>query len=197
MEPLLSDGEKNFFRDVVTTAPSTTQFIEYGTGGSTCMFAELMRDQQRLFTIEHNREWYDKVVEALKDIPGGRRVHMNLREPLDGRMMLRTMEDGTEIPIPESDFRPYSSPYEELPFGMESYIWAKDVWIDWPTVGLAFVDGVARGPVLAALRGRLLPGRLVMLHDYPGREVWYDWAVRLYTRIGTYGGGLLLEVPKY
>ena len=197
MEPLLSDGEKDLFRNIVTSAPATTQFIEYGAGGSTCMFAGLLRDQQRLFTIEHNRAWYEKTCEALKTIPGSERIFMNLREPCDGATITTKMEDGTEIPILEQDFRPYSTPHEELPFGMESYIWARDIWIDWPTVGFAFVDGIARGPVMAALRHRLIPGRLVIIHDYPGRELWYDWAVRLYNRVGTYGGALVLEVPKY
>lgn len=39
----------------------------------------------------------------------------------------------------------------------------------------------SRGAVLASLIPKLTPGAVVLMHDYIGREHWYNWAVQLYT----------------
>jgi hypothetical protein len=42
------------------------------------------------------------------------------------------------------------------------------------------VDGIGRGPTAAFLSRRVKDSAHVIIHDYKGRELWYDWAANCY-----------------
>lgn len=195
MEILLSAAEQEYLKRHVALAPDTAQFVEYGCGGSTILFAEAMRAEQQLYSIEHNPEWFEKVSTYLQD---GLFTNVNLflRLPCQGKIVVLLNSDGTKTLMPEKLLRPYSTHNEELPLGLEDYIHAVDTGIDWSRVPMVFVDGVARGAVLAVLRQKLNPGTKVLLHDAKGREIWYKWAVdELYVQEELIDNMLVLSVP--
>ena len=84
-------------------------------------------------------------------------------------------------PDGETGIWPFGQPYEETPVACADYIHANEIPIPWAKVELVLVDGFVRGAVLAVIRTKVTQGIAVFLHDYAGREWWYDWAVRLYT----------------
>jgi len=137
--------------------------VEFGSGGSTCMFADHLGAVQYLISIEHNAEWYNKVTDALKTSRNLPRIQYHYIPPA--------------YPL---EFYAFAHPYEECPAGLENYIKGPD--IDWTKVEMVLVDGVARGAVLATLATKLRPNTRIFLHDYTDRETWYDWAVNLYKR---------------
>lgn len=161
--------------------------LEYGSGGSTSMFADKLGATRKLLSIEHNPDWFKKVGERLALHPAADRI--------------------TRVLAPLS-FHPslwkFARPEEEMGAGADQYIWAPETacwgprgtFLDWKTVGLVFVDGIARGPCLAYLRTRLLPGTPVFLHDYKGRENWYLWAAQLYTFVAQHDLTIELRVPN-
>jgi len=52
--------------------------FEYGTGGSTLFFARKVRE---VFSVEHNRLWYERVLDKLKD-SNYKNCHIELQEPV-------------------------------------------------------------------------------------------------------------------
>lgn len=155
--------------------------LEYGSGGSTSVFADHLGDQHRLCSVEHHKGWYETVGNRLANHPASDRI-TRILAPLSFHTSLWK----------------FARPEEEMGAGAEHYIWAPERnpegW-NWSNVGLAFVDGIARGPCLAYLRTRLSPGTPVFVHDYTGREVWYDWAVNLYNRVNVHDLTIELRVP--
>lgn len=189
MDILLSDNEQQLLKDIIYNAPSTATFVEYGCGGSTILFAESMRESQHLHSIEHNKEWFDTVSEELHR-RACTNVTMHLREP---RQLLRDTNGAIEA-INETTFRPYATPHEELPMGLEDYIHAHNTNIDWSHVYCVFVDGVARGPILALLPYKLQAHTGVLLHDAAGREVWYQWSYqKQYVQLDMVGSMLVMK----
>jgi hypothetical protein len=141
--------------------------VEFGCGGSTLMLAKALKPTQSLVSIEHNPEWFAKIRDAVKSYPN---VYMYLRTP----------------DSPVDGLWPFANPGEETPTGCEGYINAVNTDIDWyNSVDMVFVDGFVRGAVLAAVRSKIPYWKSidVFLHDYVGREWWYDWAVNLYYRV--------------
>lgn len=163
MEPMMTIDDQRQLIATIEHAPDDALFVEFGGGGSTLMFARHMRNDQRLITIEHNPEWYAKIKSALVDGDPANRVSVYLRTP-----------------EAEPTFYPFGHPYEEVPVACDAYIHTDNIPISWRNVYAVLVDGFVRGAVLSVLRGRLATDTLVFLHDYTGREPWYDWAVRLY-----------------
>jgi hypothetical protein len=167
---------------LVDAVPTNGVILEYGSGGSTQFFADNLGEGRRLISIEHNEEWYDKVTVALKGHPHTDRIERFLHKP--------------DFPLSRYVF---ANPEEEMPAGLQDYIHTNlALPYTYSAVDFVLVDGVARGACLAALRTRLAPGTIVALHDYTGRENWYDWAVRLFDVVsGPIGraGLLTLRVP--
>jgi hypothetical protein len=161
--------------------PSPSTILEYGSGGSTSIFANHLGYTHRLYSVEHDKGWYEKVSERLAGHPNDERI-TRILAPLQFHQGLWR----------------FAHPYEEMPSGAEYYIWAPENnpegW-SWENVNLVLVDGICRGPCLAYLRTKLNPGTTVFLHDYTGREIWYDWAVKLYDRVKQTNLILELRVP--
>jgi hypothetical protein len=163
-------NELQHFQRVLDRQPDTAHVVEFGCGGSTCWLADLMLPQQRLESVEHNPEWYHRVLEATAYAKPIFTLHLH---PPDFAL----------------DRYRYSAAEEEMPAGLTDYL---NPAIDWSDVSLVFVDGVARGAVLALTAQRVRAGTTVLLHDYQGREQWYDWPLRLYHRVHLEGS--LLEL---
>lgn len=163
LDPMMTVDDQRTLTAVVQSLPDDAVLVEYGSGGSTVMFAKLLRGAQKLYTIEHNVDWFHKVKTALKEVDTDQRVSLNLRTP-----------------DADASVWPFGHYYEETPYACADYIHAVGVEIPWSKVRFALVDGFARGAVLAMLTTKLESETPVFLHDYLGREAWYEWAVRLY-----------------
>lgn len=193
---LMSDTEQIALKQMVLDAPDDAVFVEYGCGGSTCIFALTMRGTQQLHSIEHTREWFDRIGSVLGALPLRGEVFLHWKPAGDGRPLGYKIGDNTQI-IEEHNFRVYGTPSEELPHGLDSYIHAKGTNINWSKVHCVLVDGVARGAVLAVLRHKLPAGAIVILHDAALRVDWYRWAVNdLYEVVQLVDNMLWLRVPK-
>jgi hypothetical protein len=159
--PLLRESElEHYERILARLDPDYAHLVEFGCGGSTVWLASQLRNHQYLDSIEHNPAWFDMIDAHVRNC---RNVHLHLHPP--------------DLPLTQYK---YANPEEEMPAGLTGYL---NPGIHWADVSLVFVDGIARGAVLATLPLRVAKGTTVLLHDYDGREAWYDWALSTYTRV--------------
>jgi hypothetical protein len=192
LPPTMNPDEIEYFEKYIAGLPPKAKLVEWGSGGSTTMFLENMGDGHTLYSIEHNEGWFEKVTEVLKDHPR--------------RSQLVYMFIPPEVQL---SFWGYGQPKEENPCFLREYlnpeiafegtrIWDADMYL---------VDGIARGANLAVINRRSLPilgpgasveeGTLpyhspdVFIHDYKGREEWYQWAVDMYSEHEQVGSTLL------
>ena len=178
LQPLMYPDEVTALQATVDALPEAAVIVEFGSGGSTRFFADNLQAARRLVSIEHNAEWYETVSIALDQHPNRERITL--------------IYAGPELPLSRYIF---AMPEEEMPAGLARYI-HPETPVSWSDVTCVLVDGVARGACLAALRTKLRPGTTVLLHDYTGREYWYDWAVSLYDRVSLTNTLLTLRVPE-
>lgn len=192
---LMSDAEQTALKDSIADAPDDAVFVEYGCGGSTCLFALQMRHGQQLHSLEHNKQWYQRIHTVLSDLPSAGDICLYWKPAADGKRLGVQVGDDLRL-FEDHEFRVYGSPTEELAHGLETYIHGTDTRIDWSRVHMVLVDGVARGAVLAVLRTKLPAGATVLLHDAAHRVAWYKWAVDLYTPCALVDNLLVLRVPE-
>lgn len=139
--------------------PEDGTLVEWGCGGSTVYFLDHLKENQYLVSIEHNADWYNKVSELIKDHPNIDR-HVFLYIP-------------SEVPNPY-----YGRAEEDMGCGLTEYICPDIDLINSADVFL--VDGIGRGPTAAFLSRRTKESAHVIIHDYKGRETWYDWAANCF-----------------
>lgn len=152
-EILMTLREPGYILDLV---PDDGTLVEWGCGGSTIYFLDNLKPNQILVSIEHNNDWYNKIKDKLANHPN-----------IDRHVFLY---------IPSTVANPYyARPEEESPCGLVDYINPSEDIISNADVFL--VDGIARGPIAAFLSVKAKPSAQVIIHDYLGREEWYDWAV--------------------
>ena len=193
---LMTPNEQEALKQMIAAAPDDAVFVEYGCGGSTCLFAAHMRASQKLYSIEHQKEWFERIRMVLGDMQRGGEVFLFWKPAAGGRKMGFQLGEDVHI-IEEHEFRRYGTPTEELPHGLEDYINATGIDIDWSKVHCVLVDGVARGAVLAMIRHKLSPDAMVIVLDAAQRNIWYTWAVQpLYDAHGFVDSMLWLTVPK-
>lgn len=157
----MESDELEYVENIIKDMPKDGLMVEWGSGGSTCRWIETLSDNQRLISIEHNESWYNRVTRAVKAHFGNvedKFKYLHIPE--------RTIEHG------------YATPIEELPIGCEEYINPNsDIW----DADIFFVDGIARAAcALSILHKKTKKKPVVMIHDYVGRELWYEWAVQFY-----------------
>lgn len=151
--------DADYICDKIKNMPKDGLMVEWGSGGSTCKWLETLTDSQKLITIEHNENWYNRV---------GRAVVTEFGDVSD---------KFTFYHIPEKYIEHgYGSLVEEHPCGTAEYINPDDkIW----EADIFFIDGIVRGAcLLTTLFKRKKPDSVIMIHDYVGREAWYDWAVQ-------------------
>jgi hypothetical protein len=182
-DPMMGETEWNEVLKQVAKLPHYGVVLEYGTGWSTIHLARKMHLTQILISVEHVEKWH-------KDMLGVLGYDHDHQVPL-----ALTQLQLAPLASYCGDMHKYAEPSEECGAGCALYIGAAAVDSDWPRVGLVLVDGIARGPCLAYIRTKLNPGTTVLLHDYAGRETWYDWAVSLYEKVEQVESLLVLRVP--
>lgn len=181
MEMLMTPAERTFFHSCVSTLPHDGRVSEWGSGGSTLFIAEKMSGGQKLVSFEHSKKWWERVSFELEFAPA----------PVASRVSYHHIP--TEMPYAlgidrdEGDTKAYtySLPLEELPAYNAKYIDPeKSRRVNCFDSDVYFVDGISRGAVLATVFAKARNREaLVLLHDYTGREGWYEWAASLYPRV--------------
>lgn len=146
----------------INKMPENGLMVEWGAGGSTCLWLENLQPSQKLISIEHNRNWKLLVEDAIETEFGD--VSNQFTLLFQPRLV---------------NYIHYDASYtEENPCGMEEYINPKtDVF----NADLYFVDGIDRGSCLVAiLLQRKKENSIILMHDYVGRESWYKWASQFF-----------------
>ena len=156
------ESEVNIVVDHIRNMPKNGLMVEWGSGGSTCKWIDTLSDDQKLISIEHNESWFDRVSRATKK-------HF---PDLEKKFKY--------YHIPEQyDFQHgYATILEEHPFGLDNYVNPEDdnVW----NADIFFIDGIARATCLMnVLLRRTKKDSVIFMHDYVGREEWYNWSVQL------------------
>lgn len=128
--------------------------VEYGSGGSTVHIAHRLKGWGQLLSVEHQREWHEKITAALKEVDGP--VRYLLREP---------------EPMREGD-----GPWRYLPRQMNRYVAAPREFFGEGEVDLVFVDGRERMRCALEATFFLKKGGLLMIHDFWPR---YRYRARL------------------
>lgn len=178
----MEEDEIAFFKDLMSNKPPGTKMVEWGSGGSTMMFLPYF-STGKFVSIEHNPEWWDKVVTAIKD--------SYLTEETLGNFLYCLIPPTYIGGVVNPSFYGYGVPFEENPCFASHYIdperdeagiWDSDIYL---------VDGICRGPILAtiALRARNRNAD-IYIHDYYGpekREDWYNWASSFYGSVEKVG----------
>lgn len=166
MKVTMNDDEIDYFESFFAKKKSPVKMVEWGSGGSTKMFLD-KPNVGTLVSIEHNADWHTRVTEALKDHPKRKSLDYLFIPP--------------ELAL---SFYGYGIPQEENPTFNTEYInpnlafqdldiWDADVYL---------IDGISRGACLATTHIKAKNrDAAVFIHDYVGREQWYDWAVGLYS----------------
>lgn len=203
LTPYMHDSEVAYFEKLMKSLPDESIIAEWGSGGSTSMFLELMKPNQKMFTIEHSPEWSAKVTEALKD-------HRNYNNLLSINIQLQKIEMKNEAGEVDSQF--YET-YKSIMMGvfLEENPCFLDHYID-PTklmpmleedamkqrlnrffeADVYLVDGLARGAVLATIRTKAKKKKAkIYVHDWIGRQNQYGWAASLFSKQEVIGQSLL------
>jgi hypothetical protein len=141
--------------DELRSKPDDGFLVEWGCGGSTEQWLLGRKPNQGIVSIEHNAEWYNKIFAYTKAM-----------NPTKFDMIYAKVEQPAGA---------YSTIAEEDPTGCEFYVCPDPEILH---ADVFFIDGIARAYIANYLRERATkPDATFYIHDYRGRESWYDWAV--------------------
>lgn len=175
----MHDDELVYLESMMSSLSDGSKITEWGSGGSTTMFAELLKPEQRLVSIEHNPIWFKRVWDSLSGHRNKDRIqyflvqlNINCKKMGMTQRLDYTMWDYGELAEENPVFM---FQYIDPNIGVEGLdVYDSDVY---------FVDGVVRAATLATIFVRAKNrSAQVYIHDYVGREDWYDWATRLYSK---------------
>jgi hypothetical protein len=161
---LMTQREVDFVVRAIREMPEDGLIVEWGSGGSTCKWLETISASQRLISVEHNREWYDKVLRTTSSMfPGIGERFKFFHKPEK---------------MPERYAHGYGKIEEENPFGMDEYVF--------PTPEIAeasvfLVDGIARGAcaAVAAMKSKNRDA-VILIHDFKFRMAAYNWITQFF-----------------
>lgn len=184
LEPRLDPDEIDYMKDFVASmcGYKDVKMTEWGSGGSTLMFLPLF-ETGSFTSIEHNREWFDKVTEAVRLAPLSANVLSNFTYCY-------------RPPMVDIRFYGYGVPFEENPCFSSTYIDPEDEYdgIEVWDSDIYFVDGICRGAILATILAKAKKrDATVFIHDYYGPEKrvpWYCWSSNLYSKVEQVGSTL-------
>jgi hypothetical protein len=198
LPPRLEANEIEYFTQFMGNKKPGTKMVEWGSGGSTLMFLPHF-ETGMLVSVEHNREWYDKVNDAVEKSSISPEALANFiycwRPPTYNSQHV------------DLRFYGYGVPFEENPCFASDYINPESSGIEIFDADVYFVDGICRGAILATIaakakkrlrsynepEGYWEEPATVFIHDYYGterRESWYNWASSLYKRVERIGDTL-------
>lgn len=160
LDILMSSDEYEEIKSTIEQMPEFGKIVEWGSGGSTLAWLALLKPTQKLVSIEHNKEWYDKINNWIND-----------------RSLLGSEFTYILCPPMYPDYdHGYAKISEEHPYGLREYIIPPSVNGTVLDADIYFIDGIARAAVAAVI---LLFSKndnaIYYIHDYTGREHWYDW----------------------
>lgn len=149
----------------IESMPDNGLMVEWGSGGSTIKWLESMKADQRLITIEHNIQWYNKVNDYLKT-----RDDIKNRASYIYRPELFNFRHG------------YARVEEELAHGLDDYF-IPDTAKGLLDADIFFVDGIGRATTALLMKFMSTkPDPVIYIHDYYGREEWYSWATQFFSK---------------
>lgn len=153
---LMYDSEVDCIIDFIKLMPESGLMVEWGCGGSTLKWIETLSKNQKLISIEHNTEWYNKVNNAVKiNFP-------NLKD---------TFKFIHEAPRTEY-LHGYGAASEENPVGLTKYICPTTDIYD---ADIYLIDGIARSTIaLSVFLKRRKKNSIVLIHDFSWRPEWYS-----------------------
>lgn len=171
MQPMLFPNEWPILLNFALNLPENSKIVEWGSGGSTVEFSRNIRPDQKIISIEHDRGWYDAVLDVLaNDLSENWIYHYK----------------------PDTGILPPKAPgaiETELPIGFENYILPNNFILD---ADMYFIDGVCRSIIalmlLAKAKNR---NAIVLIHDYNRRSIYYDWVVDLFPKSERLGTSLI------
>lgn len=169
----MQKDELLYMENIIKAMPSNGLFVEWGSGGSTVHWLKTMTGDQKLISIEHNKEWYTKVDTNLDEYYSEEKKRLTYYY----RREMYGFEHG------------YATVIEEHPFGTDQYLYPDAAIQD---ADVFFIDGIARATVaLLVLFLSTKSNPCIFIHDYAGREKWYEWAVQFYPKKEIVGSTLL------
>jgi hypothetical protein len=144
----------------VSAVPENGLMVEWGSGGSTCKWLEILKEPQRLISIESNLDWANRVQQAVDLHFGPRSFEMLYRPEL--------------FPVG----RVSGEITEEIPYGADHYVNADERIFD---ADLFLIDGIARAACMAAVAiKRRKKNAVVLWHDYTYRVGGYNWITQFF-----------------
>ena len=149
------DSSIDHLHIILGALPENGTLLEIGSGWSTVWFAERLTPEQHLVAVEHDPEWWGKIIPL---VAKNHQVEYLLRE--------REMKEG-----PPVSYGQYGTAHRENPAGLSEYIHA----FPYTEADVILIDGIARGACLAAALCFAEGGSHVFLHDAERRS-WYDWS---------------------
>lgn len=148
--PLMKPNEWSFLRSYLN---NQQVMLEYGSGSSTSVISGYVK---KLYSIEHNQRWYDKVSEDIKHLPNIEYFFIPPNAtPIDGKL------------------KP------------AKYEWFED-YINWPKsreeiFDVVLIDGRARQWVAESILDNITKESLVFIHDYgKNKRPRYDRVLEFY-----------------
>lgn len=155
---LMMPEEADYVTNAIEQMPSDGLMVEWGSGGSTCLWLDKMNAQQKLITIEHHKEWFDLVSDS---------VVSHFTSSIFNRFKFFYAPEAIGY------LHGYGSIDEENPFGVSKYVSPSPEIFD---ADVFFIDGIARGACLASvLLNRTNKDSRVLLHDFTPRIEAYGW----------------------
>eukprot|EP01025_Chloroclados_australasicus_P064944 TRINITY_DN876_c0_g4_i1.p2 TRINITY_DN876_c0_g4~~TRINITY_DN876_c0_g4_i1.p2 ORF type:complete len:228 (+),score=20.80 TRINITY_DN876_c0_g4_i1:94-777(+) len=146
-----------------------SDLLEVGSGYSTLWYSQFVRSY---VSIEHDLEWYTKILQKINEIPGKRNITYH-SAPVEWDLK---NGDGTE-----EAFAVYLNKIDEVSHGR---LW--DVVLD---------DGRARVPVAQRVLKYLKPDSIVIIHDFWKRKHYHD-VLQWYDVVATVHIGQTIVILK-
>jgi hypothetical protein len=161
-EVQMNQDEIDYVQNIIKNMPEDGLFVEWGSGGSTCAWLDVLGEKQKLISVEHNESWHSRVTRAVKNHFGD----------LGDKFRF--------FHIPEQYIEHgYGNPIEEHPMGTDKYLCPPPE--DFFNADVFFIDGIARATcALVVLLKHTKKDPVIFIHDYVGREAWYEWATQFY-----------------
>jgi hypothetical protein len=154
---LMYDSEVNCIVNFIKSMPENGLMVEWGCGGSTLKWIETLSKNQKLISIEHNVEWYNKVKNA---------IHINFSPNVVDNFTFIHQQPQTEY------IHGYGAPSEENPVGLAKYICPTNNIYD---ADIYLIDGIARSTIaLSVFLQRRKKNSIVLIHDFAWRPEWYN-----------------------
>lgn len=169
MEPLMNTIEQELLARVINDVPEFGNIVEWGSGGSTVFIATHKPQGASLTSVEHYKEWYDKVKKEIIDIP---------------------FVEYCYAPPDDLSWQEFGTIKEENPEHLAYYINTPG---DISNVDVFLVDGVARGAILDRIAREANRSARVLLHD--AERSWYDKSLEHFIELER-ADKLLLIRPK-